>query len=279
MIGEEINSPEAIYFYVPVLVVIIGNILLFLFCQIKEDNSYIDTFWGISFITPMISLAIILSVNGKEIHPRQIVVFFLNLIWAMRLAIHIASRHNGEDFRYAEFRRDWMEGGLFSYYIQAFFKVFMLQAVFSILINAASLYVCIYTATNRLIWLDFIGVAVWLFGFVFEVVGDEQLKTHLADKSPNKEKFIKWGLWRYTRHPNYFGEAVLWYGIWLIACSLQYGWITVFSPLFINILIRYVSGVPLLEKKYKNNEEFQQYCKETNVFVPWCPDIQEKSYV
>ena len=95
------------------------------------------------------------------------------------------------------------------------------------------------------------------------------MKMHLADKTPGKSKFIKWGLWRYTRHPNYFGEAVLWWGIWLIACSIDWGWVTVFAPLFISILVRFVSGVPLLEEKYKDNPEFIEYCKETNVFCPW----------
>jgi steroid 5-alpha reductase family enzyme len=78
-------------------------------------------------------------------------------------------------------------------------------------------------------------------------------------------------LWRYTRHPNYFGESVLWYGIAIIAFSLEFGWVTIYSAIFINLLIRYVSGVPLLEEKYQNNPEFQEYCQETNVFVPWCP--------
>ena len=80
---------------------------------------------------------------------------------------------------------------------------------------------------------------------------------------------IKNGLWRYSRHPNYFGEALLWWGIFLIAVSVEFGWITVFAPLFITLLIRFVSGVPLLEEKYKNRPEFQIYMKETNVFVPW----------
>jgi len=95
------------------------------------------------------------------------------------------------------------------------------------------------------------------------------LKMHLADRTPGKPKFIAWGLWRYTRHPNYFGEAVLWWGIWLIACAVEWGWVTVYAPLFITILVRYVSGVPLLEAKYKDNPEFQAYCEETNVFFPW----------
>ena len=95
-----------------------------------------------------------------------------------------------------------------------------------------------------------------MFGFLFEWVGDHQLKMHLADKTAGKPKFIKWGLWRYTRHPNYFGEAVLWWGIWLIACAIEWGWATFYAPLFISLLIRFVSGVPLLEQKYENNPEF-----------------------
>jgi len=78
-----------------------------------------------------------------------------------------------------------------------------------------------------------------------------------------------WGLWRYTRHPNYFGEAVLWWGIYLIACGVKMGFVTIFAPLLISILVRYVSGVPLLEKKYETNPDFKSYCKETNVFMPW----------
>lgn len=145
----------------------------------------------------------------------------------------------------------------------------MLQAFFSIIVNSASLYTVIYTGEPGLIWLDYIGLCVWLFGFVFEIIGDEQLKYHIKDKTPGKQKFIIWGLWRYTRHPNYFGEAMLWWGVWLIACSNQYGWATFFAPLFITVLVRYVSGVPLLEKKYAGRPDWEQYCQETNVFVPW----------
>lgn len=91
----------------------------------------------------------------------------------------------------------------------------------------------------------------------------------MADKTPGKKKFITWGLWRYTRHPNYFGECVLWWGIWLIACSIEGGWATFYAPLFIGLLIRYVSGVRLLEKKYLDNPEFQRTMKTTNAFFPW----------
>lgn len=78
----------------------------------------------------------------------------------------------------------------------------------------------------------------------------------MADRTPGKEKFIKWGLWKYTRHPNYFGEALLWWGIYFIACSVKVGFATIYAPIIITILVRYISGVPLLEQKYKDNPEF-----------------------
>merc|ERR1711865_142641 len=121
-----------------------------------------------------------------------------------------------------------------------------------------------------IIWSDVAGLVVFIIGFLIEVISDEQLRLHMKDKSPGKEKFIKKGLWRYSRHPNYFGEALLWWGISLIASSLQYGYITVYSALFITVLIRFLSGVPFQERKYAENPEWQQYCKETNIFCLWC---------
>jgi len=118
-------------------------------------------------------------------------------------------------------------------------------------------------------FLDILGVIIWALGFLIEVISDRQLANHLANPKPGTGKFIKSGLWRYSRHPNYFGEAVLWWGIYVIALNLKYGWATFFAPAFITFLLRFVSGVPFPEKKYKSNPEWQQYCKETNVFCLW----------
>ena len=162
-----------------------------------------------------------------------------------------------------------MAEGEITYFIKAFIYIFMMQGLFSLIINSASLYTTIYTADSSLVWSDYVGLAIWVVGFCFEIIGDHQLKVHIADKTPGKCKFIKWGLWRYTRHPNYFGEAVLWWGIWIIACSNKNGWITFYAPLFLTLLVRYVSGVPLLERKYESQLDWQQYCHETNCFIPW----------
>lgn len=120
------------------------------------------------------------------------------------------------------------------------------------------------------IWL---GIAIWLIGFIFESLGDWQLQKFKANPK-NKGKIMKTGLWRYTRHPNYFGESMMWWGIWILVIS-SYGsvinYLTVVSPLTITWLLLFVSGVPLLEKKYADNKEFQKYKQQTSSFIPWLP--------
>jgi len=105
-------------------------------------------------------------------------------------------------------------------------------------------------------------------GLGIETIADLQL--YYFKKNPkNHGLFLKSGLWRYSRHPNYFGEAVLWWGLYILACSVSNGWITFYSPLIITLLLRFVSGVPLLEKEFAKRPGFKQYCEETNVFIPW----------
>jgi len=119
--------------------------------------------------------------------------------------------------------------------------------------------------------LDYLGIAVWILGFVIEWVADRQLFNHLKNPAPGAGKFIRTGLWKYSRHPNYFGEAIMWWGLYLIACSLPMGYWTFFSALFIGLLLRFVSGVPFPEKKYATNPDWKIVCEETNVFALWFP--------
>ncbi len=120
--------------------------------------------------------------------------------------------------------------------------------------------------------VDFIGLFIWIIGFLFQSIGDYQLKQFVSNRE-NKGRIIKSGLWKYTRHPNYFGEATMWWGIFVIGLnpSSNAGLYGIFSPLIITYMLLFVSGVPMLEKKYKDNEEFQKYAKVTNKFVPWFP--------
>mmetsp|Transcript_38698 Transcript_38698/g.58874 ORF Transcript_38698/g.58874 Transcript_38698/m.58874 type:complete len:140 (+) Transcript_38698:31-450(+) len=108
--------------------------------------------------------------------------------------------------------------------------------------------------------LDIAGLCIWACGFLMETIADLQLARFLKNPPPGSGKFCKVGLWRYSRHPNYFGEAFMWWGIWLIACNEDWGWVTVYSCVFITLLIRFLSGVPFPEKKYADNTEWQEYC-------------------
>ena len=272
------NEIEWYYFVIPLIVLFGGNMLLGILVQLffKKDNSWIDAWWSLSFLFPNITILIIRAVQGEAISARMWLITALVAVWALRLSIYIFVRHKREDYRYKEMREDWTAQGVCVYYTKAFVFIYGMQGLFSLVNNASVLYVNIWSKGTidgktdlSLNFLDIIGAVIWALGFGIELMSDRQLANHLANPKPGTGKFIKSGLWRYSRHPNYFGEAVLWWGIFLIAVSVEWGWITFFSAGFINFLLRFVSGVPFPEKKYKSNPEWQQYCKETNVFCLW----------
>ena len=118
--------------------------------------------------------------------------------------------------------------------------------------------------------LDLLGLVIWITGFIFESVGDKQLAVFLKNPD-NRSKVIQSGLWKYTRHPNYFGEATMWWGIFVLALSVPLGWSGIISPLTITFMLLFVSGVPMLEKKMMENPEFREYAKVTSKFIPWFP--------
>jgi steroid 5-alpha reductase family enzyme len=123
---------------------------------------------------------------------------------------------------------------------------------------------------NGLSWLDALGVTVWLVGFLFETIGDYQLDSFFKNPS-NKGKILNTGLWRFSRHPNYFGEVVQWWGIFIIALVVPQGWLGIIGPLTITILIIKISGIPLLEKAMSQNPNYQMYKEKTSVFIPLPP--------
>jgi steroid 5-alpha reductase family enzyme len=136
------------------------------------------------------------------------------------------------------------------------------------MILVSSPIIFINTFPSKFVFLDLLGILIWTFGFFFESVGDFQLSRFIKSK---KGGIMKSGLWKYTRHPNYFGEVIQWWGIWLIALSVSYGWVSVIGPLLITFLILKVSGIPLLEKKMEENDEFREYKKNTSMFFPLPP--------
>ncbi len=237
--------------------------ILFLIALIKKDNSIVDIGWGLGFI--LVALINYFGLPGYT--PRQVLVTALIVIWGVRLAAYLYYRNKGksEDFRYAQWRKKWGR----SWVIRSFFQVFILQGVIMLTI-AYPVFILHYDRMLYFTWFDKIGLLVWLIGFLFEAVGDLQ-KSIFKSKPGNKGKVMTSGLWRYTRHPNYFGEAAMWWGIFIIMLNVPYGWLAIFSPLIITNLLLFVSGVPMLEKKHAADPEYQKYASRTSLFIPWFP--------
>jgi steroid 5-alpha reductase family enzyme len=236
---------------------------VYLLALILKDNSIVDVAWGPGFIL----VAVISLIRNPLFAPRQALILALVVMWGMRLATHILVRRagQGEDFRYAQWRRNWGRW----FVVRSYIQVFLLQGVF-LMIIASPIIMVGFAPGVRLGVRDGLGAAVWLMGYIFEVVGDFQLE-RFKRGGKNKGRIMTSGLWRYTRHPNYFGEAAMWWGIFFIALSVPKGWTGFISPLLITFLLLKVSGVPMLEKRYAGNPEFAAYARRTSVFIPWFP--------
>lgn len=246
--------------------IVIGMMgIVWLISLAVKDSSIVDIFWGTGFA--IITFIYFLLTDGYE--TRQILVLALVVIWGLRLSLHIGSRNigKGEDFRYQKWRQ---EAGP-SYWWVSFFKVFLLQGVILWIVSAPLLAAQYHTTPASLTVLDILGVLVWGVGFFFEAVGDWQLRQFKADPS-NKGKVMDHGLWRYTRHPNYFGDAVLWWGYFLLALSTPGGFLTVFSPAIMTYLLVRVSGVAMLERTLQRSKpEYAEYIRRTSAFLPMPP--------
>ena len=237
---------------------------VFLVAQRMRNNGLIDIAWGLGFVcSTLISFAI---GNPQSIVPQ--VATACVLAWGLRLTWHLAGRNLGkpEDFRYARMRDTWNPR---TFHLRMFVQIYLLQLFLNVLINLPTIVSNLQDVPG---WnaVASAGLAVWCIGFFFEVVGDHQLKVFKA-KPANNGKLIETGLWRYTRHPNYFGEAVQWWGIFLLAVSAGYGYWLVISPLAITFFLLYVSGVPMLERKYEGRADWEDYKRRTRRFFPGIP--------
>lgn len=234
--------------------------LWFLYAALKRRNDIADVAWGLGFV--------LIAAIGFAVQPNLKTAASLGLVafWGFRLATHIYGRfrrHDQEDRRYQEMRRGWGKHQL----AMSWLMVFLGQGFFLILV-AMPLIVLPQHVDAAWSPLNFLGLAVWLFGFVFESVADKQLKDFLLKPpDPARGRIMKSGLWKYSRHPNYFGEAVIWWGIWLITFG-PLAWLTIIGPLTITFLLRFVSGVPLAEAGFKDDPEFEEYKRKTPPMLP-----------
>jgi steroid 5-alpha reductase family enzyme len=229
---------------------------------IKGDVSIVDSFWSLFFLSG--ALAYAASTTAHE--PRATLLLVLVTLWALRLAGYLTWRNWGEpeDRRYQSLRARHQPG--FAW--KSLYLIFGFQVLLAAII-ALPLFVGL-SGTGALNLLDATGLALWTLGFGFETVGDWQLARFKADPS-NRAKVLDTGLWRYTRHPNYFGEAALWWGYYLIAAAAG-GWWTVFAPLLMTFLLLRISGVTLLEQDiHERRPPYRDYIARTNAFFPGPP--------
>lgn len=229
-----------------------------------RNSSIVDMWWGPGILL----IGATYAATSSTDHDRRAVVLVLLALWAIRLAWHIGARNigHGEDFRYAQWRR---ERGP-SWWWFSYFKVFVLQAVIAWIISMP-LYFAITSATPApfTAW-DIAGASLFAIGFLFEAIGDEQLRRFKADPG-NQGRVLDSGLWRYTRHPNYFGEAVLWWGFGVIGVAAG-GWLGLIGPAIMTFLLIRVSGVAMLEKTLQDSKpEYRGYIRRTSAFVPLPP--------
>ena len=239
-------------------VLILGYVhLLFMLAILRKDNSIIDIAWGLGFVL------VAWGLYFQSPHPNAWSLLIPVSLWGIRLSVYlfIRNRRSGkEDWRYAAWREQWGSW----VYVRAYLQVFLLQGLFMWIISLP-----LMGSSNLMhfTWLQILGGMIFLTGFLWESFADAQLLRFKA-KTENKGKVMRSGLWRLSRHPNYFGEMLVWWGIFLISISWVPWYIGILSPLTISGLLWKVSGVPMLEQKYADNPDYQAYIKSTPALIP-----------
>lgn len=244
--------------------------LLWLTSLALKDASIVDPFWSLFFLAAMLVDPVLFRDGLPE--PRALLLLLMEVCWSLRLAVFLALRNwgKGEDFRY----RAWRQKGGAAWWWASYFKVFLLQGLIAWIICIPLLAALHGNAGDRLTWVDGLGALLWLLGFGFEVVGDHQLWRHRRDPA-RKGRVLSSGLWRYSRHPNYFGEACLWWGYYVVAVASG-AWWTFYAPLLMTFLLLKVSGVALLEKTLTSDRpDYAAYKRTTPAFFPWFPRTEK----
>lgn len=230
-----------------------------------RDASIADICWGPGFALLGWYYCVVFSAWRM----RSLLLVSLVTIWAARLAIHIGRRHRGggEDARYTAMRREY---GI-AFWWRSLLTVFWLQGALLWLVALPLFAAARVPGRSGITTTDVMGTLLFVIGFAFEAIGDYQLARFKASAA-NRGRVMDQGLWRYTRHPNYFGDATLWWGVYLIAASVPGGWLTIASPMLMTMLLLRVSGVTLLERTLKASKPgYAAYVARTSAFIPWRP--------
>jgi steroid 5-alpha reductase family enzyme len=248
------------------LAVIISLMTVLWVVSIKLANvSIVDSFWGLGFVLSLMVYYFFSEASGL----RSWILLAMVFLWGFRLSVYLTLRNwgKGEDFRYKEFRRKY---GAENYWWISFFQTFLLQGFLMWLISAPLLGALFNSKSSQPGALEVLGLLVWLIGFCFEAGGDWQLSRFKSNPG-NKGKVLDKGFWRYTRHPNYFGDAAVWWGYGIFSISVG-SYIAALGSLLMTALILKVSGVVLLEKSLNRDKPaYAGYVRKTAPFIPWFP--------
>lgn len=238
---------------------------LFAVSLVLRNNGIADIGYGVAFMVVIGATAL----HGAAPSSLALILAALAFVWGLRLAIRIFRKNYGkpEDFRYKAWRDAWGK----SFIVRSFLQVYMLQGLVVFIVALPITLSLAFPASEPSRLLFVLGVIIWCVGFFFETIGDYQLDRFLKNPA-NKGSIMTTGLWKYSRHPNYFGESTMWIGIAVAASGLStlplLGFV---SPLLITFLLLKVSGVPLLEKRFEGNPAWEAYKARTSVFVPLPP--------
>jgi steroid 5-alpha reductase family enzyme len=257
------NFIEIFFLAFPVIMILMT--LLWLVSVFLKNASIVDPFWGFGFVVA----AVYYFFQTGEMDTRKMLIMILVAIWGLRLSVYLFWRNasKGEDYRYQEFRRNY---GAHRYWWISFFQVFLLQGILLWLISAPLLGAMFYAGTNPLNIIDFVAIIFWLIGFTFEAGGDFQLAKFKSNPQ-NKGKVLNTGFWKYTRHPNYFGDSTVWWAFGLFSVAAG-SYFPILSSVLMMALIIKVSGVVLLEKSLSGKKtEYRDYIMKTSAFFPWFP--------
>jgi steroid 5-alpha reductase family enzyme len=235
----------------------------------KHDASIVDSIWSVFFLLG----SVVYFISSSSYSVQQIVVLALVVIWALRLSIYITLRNHGkpEDSRYRDIRERYSP----YFALKSLFIIFIFQALLAGFISMPLWYVFTHPADFDVVAA--LAVSLWFIGMFFEMVGDMQLANFKRSEASRNGGVLDHGLWRYSRHPNYFGEACIWWAYYLFAVSAG-GWWTIPAPILMTWLLLKFSGVVLLEKDIVNRRpSYREYIKNTSAFIPWPPKKFDKS--
>jgi steroid 5-alpha reductase family enzyme len=250
-------------FVLALVAALVWQRIMFMIGKRLERIDVVDVGWGLTFIV----IAVVMAILHSPVNIAGAIVMALVIMWGGRLSWHIGQRFRRsrlQDPRYTNLVRHYSP---LLFWVHVYVRIFIVQALLATIISLPV--IVVLTAQPAMSMVAYAGMAVWIVGFVCEVVADAQLKSFL--RTAKKNELMMTGLWKYSRHPNYFGEMLMWWGLAIFSCTTPYGWLGIVGALVITALLAFVSGVPPAEARAASKKGWKAYKASTSVLVPWWP--------